>query len=136
MTGAGGFIGTSLIRELKQRRCEVVYFDLIEPKIEDIQRINRGTVLDPYDLAVAVRGCDCAVHLAALVGVQRTEADRLECLHININGTLNFIEACVKEGVRKMLFSSSSEVYGEQAIQPIREDAPLTIRAIDGIVSR
>ncbi len=130
VTGAGGFIGTSLIKELWRRNCEVVYFDLIDPKIEGIKRMNLGTVLDPHDLALAVRGCDYAIHLAALLGVQRTEANRLECLHININGTLNFIEACIKEKVRKMVFSSSSEVYGEQSVQPVREDSPLNAGSV------
>jgi UDP-glucose 4-epimerase len=130
VTGAGGFIGTSLIKELWRRKCEVVYFDLIDPKIEGIERMNLGTVLDPHDLAMAVRGCDYAIHLAALLGVHRTETNRLECLHINIKGTLNFIEACIKEGVRKIAFSSSSEVYGEQAVQPVKEDSALNAKSV------
>lgn len=130
VTGAGGFIGTQVVQELKRRGCEVVYFDVIEPKIPGIKRVNRGTILDQYDLALAVRGCDYAVHLAALLGVQKTDNNRLETLHVNIQGTLNLIEACVKEGVKKILLSSSSEVYGEQTQLPITETNPLNPKSV------
>jgi UDP-glucose 4-epimerase len=72
-----------------------------------------------------MRGCDYVVHLAAALGVERTEAKRLECLFININGTINVLEACIKEKIKKVVFTSSSEVYGEQKIQPIEETSPL-----------
>ncbi len=130
VTGAGGFIGTRVVEELWKRDCEVVYFDVIDPKIEGIKRVNRGTILDQYDLALAVRGCDYAIHLAALLGVQKTDNNRLETLHVNIQGTLNLIEACLKEGVKKIVFSSSSEVYGEQRVLPITEKNPLNPKSV------
>lgn len=130
VTGGGGFIGMKVIQELCKRGCEVVYFDVIEPKLEGIKRVNRGTILDQYDLASAVRGCDYAIHLAAVLGVQRTDNNRLETLYINIQGTLNVIEACVKEGVKKVVFSSSSEVYGDQDTLPITESNPLNPKSV------
>ena len=130
VTGAGGFIGTKVVQELWKRGCDVVYFDVMEPKIEGIKRVNRGTILDQYDLALAVKGCDYAIHLAALLGVQKTDNNRLETLHVNIQGTLNFIEACLKEGVKKIIFSSSSEVYGEQTRLPITEENPLNPKSV------
>jgi UDP-glucose 4-epimerase len=130
VTGAGGFIGTKVVQELWNRGCDVFYFDLIEPKIEGIKRLNLGTILDQYDLALAVKGCDYAIHLAALLGVQKTDNSRLETLHVNIDGTLNFIEACIKEGVKKILFCSSSEVYGDQEKLPITEENPLNPKSV------
>ncbi|NIM17528.1 MAG: NAD-dependent epimerase/dehydratase family protein [Candidatus Aminicenantes bacterium] len=130
VTGAGGFIGTKVVQELWKRGCEVAYFDVIEPKIKGIKRVNRGTILDQYDLALAARGCNYAIHLAALLGVQKTDSDRLECLYINIQGTLNVIEACVKEGIKKIVFSSSSEVYGDQDKLPISEENPLNPKSV------
>jgi UDP-glucose 4-epimerase len=130
VTGAGGFIGTRVVQELWKRGCEVVYFDVMEPKIDGVKRVNRGTILDQYDLALAAKGCDYAIHLAALLGVQKTDNNRLETLHVNIKGTLNFIEACLKEGVKKVIFSSSSEVYGEQTILPIAETNPLNPKSV------
>ena len=130
VTGAGGFIGTKVVQELWDRGCEVYYFDVIDPKIEGIKRLNLGTILDQYDLALAVKGCDYAIHLAALLGVYKTDNSRLETLHVNIDGTLNFIEACVKEGVKKIVFSSSSEVYGDQEKFPITEENPLNPKSV------
>ena len=130
VTGAGGFIGTKVVQELWNRGCEVYYFDVIDPKIEGIKRLNLGTILDQYDLALAVKGCDYAIHLAALLGVYKTDNSRLETLHVNIDGTLNFIEACVKEGVKKIVFSSSSEVYGDQEKFPITEENPLNPKSV------
>lgn len=130
VTGAGGFIGTKVIQELWNRGCDVYYFDVIEPKIEGIKRLNLGTILDQYDLALAVKGCDYAIHLAALLGVYKTDNSRLETLHVNIHGTLNFIEACVKEGIKKIVFSSSSEVYGDQEKFPITEENPLNPKSV------
>ncbi|UCH95025.1 MAG: NAD-dependent epimerase/dehydratase family protein [Candidatus Aminicenantes bacterium] len=130
VTGAGGFIGTKVVQDLWKRGCEVVYFDVIEPKIKGIKRVNRGTILDMYDLAMAARGCDYAIHLAAVLGVERTDNNRLETLYINIQGTLNVIEACVKEGIKKIVFSSSSEVYGDQDKLPITEENPLNPKSV------
>jgi UDP-glucose 4-epimerase len=130
VTGAGGFIGTKVVQELWNRGCDVYYFDVIDPKVEGIKRLNLGTILDQYDLALAVKGCDYAIHLAALLGVYKTDNSRLETLHVNIQGTLNFIEACVKEGVKKIVFSSSSEVYGDQEKFPITEENPLNPKSV------
>lgn len=123
VTGGGGFIGKEVVRELTARKCAVRVFDLV--KSDRTAHEYTGSVLDPYELSQAVKGCDYVIHLAAALGVQNTEINRLECLYINIQGTVNVLEACVKARVKKIVFASSSEVYGEQARQPISEDAPL-----------
>lgn len=125
VTGGAGFIGKEVARELVRRNYEARVFDLVSVDIEGADCNYTGSILDPYELSRAVRGCDYLIHLAAALGVQRTEINRLECLFINIQGTVNVLEACIKEKVKKIVFASSSEVYGEQKIQPITEDAPL-----------
>ena len=61
------------------------------------------------------------IHLAAYLGVRRTEINNLRCLDININGTRKVLDACVLSGVRKIVFASSSEVYGEPLTNPVKE---------------
>lgn len=125
VTGGGGFIGTAVVKELLSRNHQVKVFDLLETNIKGVDRDYTGSVLDPYELSRAVRGCDHVVHLAASLGVRNTEINRLECLFINIQGMVNVLEACVKECAKKIVFASSSEVYGEQDSHPITEEAPL-----------
>jgi UDP-glucose 4-epimerase len=80
-----------------------------------------GTILDRGALARVMGGCDAVVHLAARLGVRRTERDRLGCLEVNIDGTAHVLEAAVSAGVRRVVFASSSEVYGEPLHNPITE---------------
>ena len=101
------------------------YFDLIKVKTPDLQNNFNGSILDPVELSKAIKDCDYVIHLAASLGVANTEKNRLECLHINIQGTINVLEACVKHNVKKVIFASSSEIYGEQKKVPINENAPL-----------
>ncbi len=125
VTGGGGFIGRAVVKALKDQCFSIKVFDLIKTDIVGVEESYIGTILDPHELARAVRGCDYVMHLAASLGVQHTELNRLECLHINIQGTINVLEASIKEGVKKIVFSSSSEVYGDQKETSISEDAPL-----------
>lgn len=142
ITGGAGFIGTALARNLVAKGLKVRLFDLDFtnhhllcqkkgnfPKVERIQ----GSILDSNALCNAIRGCDYVAHLAAMLGVRKTEMRRIECLNINILGTINVLEACLKEKVEKILFASSSEVYGEIEGLPVKEDSsknPVSIYAV------
>ena len=125
VTGGGGFIGKEVCKLLLKNNYKVRSFDLIKNPNNRIDSNFNGTILDPIEISNAVKGCDYVIHLAASLGVANTEKNRLECLHINIQGTLNVLEACVKHKVKKIIFSSSSEVYGEQLKIPIKESSPL-----------
>jgi len=104
ITGGAGTIGLPLIDELISRGIQVVVFDLSE----QIQRLNAfinpdaikfsGSILDSAALRDAMNGCDGVIHLAAHLGVQRTERNRLRCLDINITGTQKVIDSCVMNG--------------------------------------
>ena len=130
ITGGAGTIGLPLTDELLSRGIEVVVFDLHE----QIQRLKKfinpkaikfsGSILDNAALRDAMYGCDGVIHLAAHLGVQRTERNRLRCLDINITGTQKVIDACVMNGnIKKINYASSSEVYGEPLENPINENA-------------
>ena len=124
VTGAAGFIGQALARHLKELNIETRGMDLVKCPVEAIERYT-GSILDLNDVNHAVRGCDTVVHLAAMLGVRRSEIKKMETLNINIQGTINILEACVKERVKKIIFASSSEVYGRQQKMPICEAAPV-----------
>jgi len=133
VTGGSGFIGGELVNSLVKKGHEVISFDILHNnKSSDFQQFN-GSILNPYDLDKAVKNCDMIVHLAAMVGVELTEKKRLECLEINIQGTKFILDAAVKQKVKKVFFSSSSEVYGDQEIIPIKEDAQLKPKSNYGI---
>ena len=130
ITGGAGTIGLPLTDELISRGIEIVVFDLHEQIRRLEEFINpkaikfSGSILDSAALRDAMNGCNGVIHLAAHLGVQRTERNRLRCLDINISGTQKVLDACIMNGnIKKIIFASSSEVYGEPLENPINEDA-------------
>jgi UDP-glucose 4-epimerase len=138
LTGGSGFLGAMVIERLLQHKAktglgyEIRSLDLTPSHVEGISH-NIGSVLDVTDLSRVMRGCDVVVHLAALLGVKRTEERRLDCLQINIQGTMNVLNSCALENVKKVVFASSSEVYGDQTKLPIAEDNPVNPKSIYAI---
>lgn len=134
VTGGGGFIGSCMVRFLVKQGFKVRVFDLSEqisknpppPGVE----IYRGSILDANDVANAMHGCDYVIHLAAMLGVKRTEMKRLDTLNVNILGTINILTECIKENIKKIVFASSSEVYGDQTKIPISEENPLCPKSV------
>ncbi len=121
ITGGSGFIGTNVANALKAK-YEVVIFDRHKPKIDDIEFI-KGDIIDD-SIKKAFEDCDVVIHLAAAVGVKITEEDPILTLNTNILGTKNVLEACKLNDVKKIIFASSSEVYGEPLKTPIEESDP------------
>ncbi|MFC1514692.1 NAD-dependent epimerase/dehydratase family protein [Candidatus Omnitrophota bacterium] len=129
VTGGAGCIGMQVCRELHKRGISVYLFDLPE----QILRVKRfipkgvhiyyGSILDCSSLRDAILGCDAVAHLAGYLGVRRTELNKLRCIEININGTKNVLDCALQQGVKKVVFASSSEVYGEPSKNPITEEA-------------
>lgn len=132
VTGGAGFIGGEMVRKLMAADYNVVAFDLAEQfarhktLFDELRgrgnlQLFAGSILDRTALRAAIKGVDVVVHCAAMLGVKKTEMNKLGCLETNINGTDNVLNACVLDGVTKMIFASSSEVYGEPTRNPIRE---------------
>lgn len=125
ITGGAGCIGVALAKMLRIEH-NVVVFDLPE-KIEKVKthlegcELVAGSILDLYQTIDSVRGSEIVIHLAAMLGVQRTENDPIRCMEINIEGTKNVLLAAEIAGVSRFIFSSSSEVYGEPTHCPIDE---------------
>lgn len=132
VTGGCGFIGREFAKKLLRKGYAVVAFDLRQQyeqnaavldaaaKLGDLEIVD-GTILDRLQLQRAMQGCDAVVHLAAMLGVKRTEENRLACLEINATGTDCVLSTAAMNGVRRVIVASSSEVYGEPIKNPIKE---------------
>ena len=132
VTGGAGFIGRAVVRRLLESGSDVVAFDLaeqLELHRDTMARLSAlgnleladGTILDKRRLQTKVAGCDAVIHLAAMLGVRRTEENKLSCLQINITGSECVLDTCATHNVSRVLLASSSEVYGEPIKNPISE---------------
>jgi UDP-glucuronate 4-epimerase len=138
VTGAAGFIGSHLCERLRARGDTVVGFDnfdafypraVKERNLTALQadagfRLVEGDLRQPADVAQAVRGVDAVVHLAALAGVRPSLLDPVRFYEVNVLGTLHLFEACRAAGIRRIVFASSSSVYGLDSQVPFREADP------------
>ena len=132
VTGGAGFIGRELVRNLIKFNYHVTSFDVSEQFSRHKEFFNNldnskllihsGSILDKTALRSAFKNVDTVIHLAAMLGVKKTESNRLSCMEINVSGTENVLNACVLDNVKKIIFASSSEVYGEPSHNPISED--------------
>lgn len=134
VTGGAGFIGSCLVEELIGRGCSVVILDNFSSgRKENLKgligskrlTIVEGDVRNRKVVDETSRGMDAVVHLAALVGVGESVRNPFETHDINVTGTLNVLEAAVKQNVRKFVFASSAAVYGEGNPLPLQEEFDL-----------
>lgn len=129
LTGGAGCIGIPVCRELLQRGYTVHLLDLgeqiarVRKAIPERVKVFYGSILDTSSIREAIDGCDKVIHLAAVLGVRRTEVNRLRCIEINIEGTKKVLDCAIQHGVERFVFGSSSEVYGEPLENPITETA-------------
>jgi UDP-glucose 4-epimerase len=131
VTGGGGFIGSHLAERLLERGDDVRILDsfatgrrenlahlpdveLVEGDVQSFERAHR-----------AVRDCDAVLHQAALPSVPRSIQDPLTTNAVNVTGTLNVLLAARDAGVRRVVYASSSSVYGSNEQLPKREDQPV-----------
>jgi UDP-glucose 4-epimerase len=114
LTGANGFIGTHLAKELIGRNIEVVAYDLVPPNqtLDGIQ-YEAGTIMDESHMGRLMKGCDAVFHLAAILGVKRADRELLRCLKVNIEGSFSVFRAAALAGVERILLTSSSEIFGD-----------------------
>ena len=142
VTGGAGFIGSNLCERFLELGCSVVCLDnFITGKIENIQhmmddknfKLIEGDITNYEICTDAVKGCNYVSHQAALGSIPRSIDNPLKTNEINVNGTLNIFVAAMKEGVKKVVYASSSSVYGSEQTLPKTESktgAPLSPYAI------
>ncbi|MCI0498757.1 MAG: GDP-mannose 4,6-dehydratase [Planctomycetales bacterium] len=137
VTGAGGFIGSHLVELLLKKGAAVRAFvkyngrndwgmlsDLPEESLKNIE-VVMGNICDPFFVRKAVCGCDYVFHLAALIGIPYSYVAAADYVMVNVQGTLNVLEACRAEGTTRMIHTSTSETYGTAQYVPIDEKHPM-----------
>ncbi len=129
VTGGGGFIGSNLVRSLLDRGDDVRVLDNFSTgsrgNLEGLDvEIVEGELRSYERVHNAVRGVEVVFHLGALGSVPRSVQDPLTSSAVNVEGTLNVLLAARDEGVRRVVYSSSSSVYGTRRELPVTEATP------------
>jgi UDP-glucose 4-epimerase len=145
VTGGAGFIGSHLVETLTGGGCRVTVLDDLssgcESNLRPVSgriRFIRGSICDSATLAEAAAGCEVIFHLAAVVSVPKTVEDPLGSAAVNETGSLKVLEAARGAQARRVVFASSSAVYGDDPTLPKTEDmppGPLTPYAVQKLVT-
>lgn len=129
VTGGAGFIGSHITSELLKRGIETVVIDnFYMGKREYIlsgAEVIEADILDGEKLNKACKGVDVVFHNAARVSIRHSIADFYDDANVNIMGTINVINAVIKNKIKKLIYASSMAVYGNAQYLPIDEDHPL-----------
>jgi len=136
VTGAGGFIGShvvdGLLSEGHEVRALVRYTShggwgwLEQHRDDDTSGLEvvAGDVSDPTVIETLMHGVDAVIHLAALIGIPYSYRAPSSYVSVNVGGTLHVLEAARRQGTRRVIVTSTSEVYGTARYSPIDEDHP------------
>lgn len=129
VTGGAGFIGSNIVRSLLDEGADVRVLDNFSTgrraNLEDVADhvdLIEGDLRDEQAVRRAVDGVRFVFHLAALPSVMRSVADPMTTNEVNVSGTLRLLLAARDAGVERLVFSSSSSVYGDTPTLPKRED--------------
>lgn len=136
VTGADGFIGSHLVEQLVEEGCQVRAFvfynslnswgwiESLPKKTLDKIEIFSGDIRDPHLAQKATEGIDIVFHLAALIAIPFSYHSPDSYIDTNIKGTLNILQACRDRDVKRVIITSTSEVYGTARYVPINESHP------------
>jgi len=131
VTGGAGFIGSHIAEELVRLRQTVRIVDnFYSGKEENIAHIRANVEVFRQDIAETgklndiFKGADYVIHQAAIPSVPRSIVDPISSNRANVDGTLNVLVAAKEAGVKRVVYASSSSVYGDSPTLPKREDMP------------
>lgn len=134
VTGGCGFIGSHLVEALLAAGAEVVVLGrynsgshrgFLMGNGHAALRVELGSVSDPWFVQELAAGVDTIFHLAALIGIPYSYRAPSQYVETNVNGTIAVLEAARREGVRRVVHTSTSETYGSAQYAPIDEKHPL-----------
>lgn len=128
ITGGAGFLGSALARRLAALDHDVRVLDDLSAgdpaRLPDDVIFVRGDVNDVPRLWGLLQGVDCVYHLAARATVPESVRYPREYNAVNVGGTVSVLEAMRDVGVKRLVFTSSGAIYGDQTIQPVHENLP------------
>ena len=137
VTGAEGFIGSHLVEALvaqgRRVRAMALYnsfgrygwLDTLPEATRSKIELVMGDVRDPFSVREAMKGVDAVMHLAALIAIPYSYVAPASYVDTNVSGTLNVVQAARDLGIKKVVHTSTSEVYGTAQQVPIPETHPL-----------
>jgi UDP-glucose 4-epimerase len=137
VTGSDGFIGSHLVERLVAEGASVRAFCIYNSRgsagwLDEVPEATRaaldirlGDIRDDRIVEAAVAGVEVVFHLAALIAIPYSYVAAQSFVDTNVGGTLNVLEAAVRSRVRRVIHTSTSEVYGTPESLPIRETHPL-----------
>ena len=147
VTGGAGFIGSTIVKKLSENSNEIIVLDdLSAGKYDNIKELDttgkikfvKGTVTDLELLNQVFKDIDYVFHHAAIASVPKSVEDPEKTNNVNLNGTLNVLISSRKNNIKKVIFASSSSIYGETTTMPIKEGLnphPLSPYAVTKLAS-
>jgi len=142
ITGGSGFIGSHLVQHFQGRAVVRVLDNLRTGSRRNLDGLAHefieGSVTDRATVRGAMEGADCVFHLAAMISVPESMLKPVDCVEINTTGTLIVLEEAARAKVRKLCFSSSAAIYGDNPVVPKVETmfpeprSPYAITKLDG----
>jgi len=137
VTGAGGFIGGHVVERLVRDGARVRAFcrynsrnergtlDWVDPNVVAEVEVVLGELRDVESVGAAVEGTEVILHLGAQIAIPYSYVNPRDFFEVNVLGSLNVAQACVRHGVQRIVHTSTSEVYGSARSVPITEAHPL-----------
>ena len=143
VTGGAGFIGSNLVKYLIERGDEVKVLDnllrgnkLDNETLKKIQLI-KGDIRDYSTVKNAVEGCDIVYHLAAVLGVDIVADNPIETMDVEVIGMKNVVDASILYGIEKIIYASTSGVYGKSAMNSaVTENVEISPKSSYAIAKR
>jgi len=122
ITGGTGFLGSEILKILP-KRDKIFILDLKKRILSRKFKFIKGSILRrDLNKVLKSNNINIVVHLAAALGVKKTENNPKEVLDVNIKGTFNILDSIKNSKVKKIIFASSSEIYGDKYNKKVREN--------------